>query len=198
MLRTPFPLPAGEGLRLREWTEADVTALSALFDEPEMARWTPLRTPFDEAAAREYVTRAHERRAAGQALQFAITTDGQTPMGEVLLFMAAQDGSQVELAYGIGAPYRRRGLASRAVRVLLPHAFHDPAVRRAVLRIEPSNAPSAAVARATGFQLTEEPPVLRENDTRSVKLQTWQVRREAMAGHHSGHDSGHDSGRASY
>ncbi|WP_329035664.1 GNAT family N-acetyltransferase [Streptomyces sp. NBC_01725] len=173
------PLPAGEGLQLREWTEADAPALSALFDEPEMDRWTPLRAPFDETAARAYVTRAHERRAAGQALQLAITTDGHTPMGEVLLFLAAGDGSEVELAYGIGALHRRRGLASRAVRLVLPHAFHDTRVRRAVLRIEPDNTASAAVARKTGFQLTDEPPVIRENEPRSVTLQTWELRRGA-------------------
>lgn len=172
------PLPAGEGLRLREWTAADVPALSALFDEPEIDRWTPLRAPFDEAAAREYVTRAHERRAEGRALQLAITTDGHTPLGEVLLFLAAEDGSEVELAYGIGAPYRRRGLASRAVRLTLRHAFHDPAVRRALLRIDPANAASTAVARGTGFQLTDEPSVERENSARKVRLRTWELRRE--------------------
>ncbi|MGW6308574.1 GNAT family N-acetyltransferase [Streptomyces niveus] len=86
-----------EGLQLREWTEADIPALSALFDEPEMARWTPLASPFDEAAARAYLTRAHERRAA--------------------------------------------------------------------------------VARATGFQLTDEPPVVRESDGRVARLRTWELRR---------------------
>ncbi|MFC8829668.1 GNAT family N-acetyltransferase [Streptomyces sp. NPDC057137] len=166
-----------EGLQLREWTEADVPALSTLFDEPEMDRWTPLSSPFDEAAARAYLLRAHERRASGQALQLAITTDGHTPLGEVLLFAASEDGTQVELAYGIGAPHRGRGLASRAVRLMLPHAFHDARVHRAVLRIEPDNAPSAAVARRTGFQLTDEPPVVRESEGRSVRLRTWEVRR---------------------
>ncbi|WP_405612574.1 GNAT family N-acetyltransferase [Streptomyces sp. NBC_01511] len=178
---THHPMPAGDGLQLREWTEADVPALSALFDEPEMARWTPLRTPFDEPAAREYVARAHERRATGRALQLAITTDGHTPMGEVLLFAAAEDGSEVELAYGIAAPYRRQGLAARAVRLMLTHAFRDPAARRAVLRIEPANAASEAVARGTGFQLTDEPPVVRESDGRSVRLRTWELRREEWA-----------------
>lgn len=123
-----------EGLRLREWTEADVPALSALFDEPEMDSRTPLSSPFDEAAARAYPLRAHERRASGQALQLAITTDGHTPLGEVLLFAASADGCQVELAYGIGAPYRRCGPASRAVRLMLTHAFHDTAVRSVRLR----------------------------------------------------------------
>ncbi|MET9552937.1 GNAT family N-acetyltransferase [Streptomyces sp. NPDC006645] len=171
------PLPTGDGLHLREWTEADIPALSALFDEPEMDRWTPLSSPFDEAAARAYLLRAHERRATGQALQLAITTDGHTPLGEVLLFTAAEDGSQVELAYGIGAPYRRRGLASRAVRLLLPHAFTAPSVHRAVLRIDPTNAASEAVAVKTGFRLTDEPPVVRESDDRSVRLRTWEQRR---------------------
>ncbi|WP_330173689.1 GNAT family N-acetyltransferase [Streptomyces sp. NBC_01498] len=177
----PLPLPAGEGLQLREWTAADVAALSALFDDPEMDRWTPLRSPFDQAAARAYLAHAVVRRAEGRSLQLAVTTDGRAPLGEVMVSVAEEDGTEVELAYGIGAPYRRRGLASRAVRLLLPQAFHATSVRRAVLRIEPSNEASAAVARTTGFRLSDDPLLLRENNGRTVELATWELRREAWA-----------------
>ncbi|MGW3645799.1 GNAT family N-acetyltransferase [Streptomyces sp. NPDC000878] len=48
----------GEGLVLREWTEADPPAMADLFDDPEIAHWTPLASPFDPAEARAAVTRA--------------------------------------------------------------------------------------------------------------------------------------------
>ena len=54
MTSTASPFPArielsGEGLVLRDWTEADLPAMPALFDDPATAYWTPLVTPFDEA-----------------------------------------------------------------------------------------------------------------------------------------------------
>ncbi|MFF7640293.1 GNAT family N-acetyltransferase [Streptomyces canus] len=44
----------GYGVRLREWSDADLADLVALYDDPEMARWTPVASPFDLAAARAY------------------------------------------------------------------------------------------------------------------------------------------------
>ncbi|WP_405856234.1 GNAT family N-acetyltransferase [Streptomyces sp. NBC_01515] len=50
----PATLPAqlrltGEDLVLREWTENDLPAMTELFDDPEIAHWTPLASPFDTA-----------------------------------------------------------------------------------------------------------------------------------------------------
>ncbi|MFC6020694.1 GNAT family N-acetyltransferase, partial [Plantactinospora solaniradicis] len=57
----------GHGLVLREWTDDDLPTMVELFDEPEVDRWTPLRTPFNLEAARSYLDRARQLRAAGQA-----------------------------------------------------------------------------------------------------------------------------------
>ncbi|GAA3128837.1 hypothetical protein GCM10017687_49970 [Streptomyces echinatus] len=43
---------SGEGLVLRDWTEADLAAMPELFDHPDIAYWTPIVSPFDAAAAR--------------------------------------------------------------------------------------------------------------------------------------------------
>lgn len=36
---------SGEGLVLRDWTEADLAAMPALFDDPDIAYWTPIVSP---------------------------------------------------------------------------------------------------------------------------------------------------------
>ncbi|MER6137953.1 GNAT family N-acetyltransferase [Streptomyces sp. NPDC001815] len=165
----------GEGLHLREWSEDDLDALIELYDDPEIARWTPVASPFDASAALVYLTEAQEARAQGRKVQLAITTDGVVPRGEVLLFPSKADERDVEIAYGVGAAHRGRGLASRAVRLLSAHAVRHTGARRVVLCIEEANAASAAVARSAGFTLTDDEPVLRTSRGREVALRTWRL-----------------------
>ncbi|HEV7647324.1 MAG TPA: GNAT family N-acetyltransferase [Actinophytocola sp.] len=174
MTRFPYPMTiAGLGLRLREWTAADVPVMVELFDNAEVGRWTPLSSPFDEAAARAYLDRAGERRAGDRAVQLAVTTDGHTPLGEILLFAVGPDGRDAggpdaELGYAIGPAYRGQGLATRAVRLMTGHAYRELGVRRVVLRIDLGNDASERVARATGFRPAAEPAPGGE-----AELRTW-------------------------
>lgn len=163
----------GLGLQLREWCADDVADLVALYDDPEIDRWTPVPSPFDAEAARAYLAAAEQKAAEGQTVQLAITTDGGRPRGEILLFRSAADERDLELAYGVGAAYRGRGLATRAVRLAVHFAKRCIGGRRVVLCIEDGNAASEAVAKATGFVLTDEDPVLRAAKDREVVLRTW-------------------------
>jgi RimJ/RimL family protein N-acetyltransferase len=166
---------AGLGLQLREWTDADLPVMAELFDDPQFDRWTPLASPFDLPAAQAYLSKAREQRSAGRVIQLVITTDGHDALGEILLVRREEDGPQVaELAYGIGAEHRRRRLAARAVQLMTGYAYDVLAMNRVILRIAPDNAASEAVARTTGFHLTDEDPIIRERATgRSVRLLTW-------------------------
>ncbi len=177
-MTTPKRLPAqaeitGLGLRLREWSDGDLPVMVELFDDAEIARWTPLPSPFDRPAAAAYLSRAREARAAGQRLQLAITTDGRTALGEVLLFGTGRDDHEAELGYTVGAAYRRQGLATRAVELIARYAFATLGMRRLLLRIERANTASVAVAHAVGFRLTDDEPVVREGDAGPVVLHTW-------------------------
>lgn len=76
----------GAGLVLREWDRSDVPAMVELFDDPDIAYRTPLPSPFGLSEAHAYVERARGDAArSGGRLQLAITTDGERPLGEVLL-----------------------------------------------------------------------------------------------------------------
>ncbi|MGJ6965299.1 GNAT family N-acetyltransferase [Streptosporangium sp. G11] len=66
-----FPLDVqlpGLGIHLREWTDEDLPVMVALFDEPQVARWTPLRSPFDFDAAQEYLSQSRRARAADRGM----------------------------------------------------------------------------------------------------------------------------------
>ncbi|GAA2390682.1 hypothetical protein GCM10010404_54910 [Nonomuraea africana] len=163
----------GLGLRLREWTDEDLPVMVELFDDPEMDRWTPLRSPFDLAAATAYLAKAQQVRAENCGINLAITVQEDRPRGEVLLRDTGTPG-EAEIAYGIGSQYRRQGLAKRAVELMTLHAFQDLSMTRILLRIEPANEGSQAVAASAGFHLTNDAPVVRERKEGPFKLLTWE------------------------
>ncbi|MFJ2646571.1 GNAT family N-acetyltransferase [Streptomyces sp. NPDC087420] len=168
--------PPGDGLVLREWTEDDLPVMAELFDEPDVARRTPLASPFDLAAARAYLHRARRAQEEGRALHLAVTLDGGRALGEVLL--NRRTGG---IGYAVGAAHRGRGLAARAVRLVVAHALGVARLPRVVLEIEPDNHPSIAVARAAGFRLTDAPPETVTDKGRTYTLLTW-VREAAGTG----------------
>jgi RimJ/RimL family protein N-acetyltransferase len=187
------PLPsvitiAGRGLQLRELADNDVPVMVQLFDEPEVGRWTPLPFPFDIPAAESYLARARHIREAGTGIHLAITTDGQEPLGEILLYRTGEHRQDAELAYAIGARYRRQRLALRAVQLMTSYAYDQLTPKRVVLLIEAENQASNHVALAANFQRTDEPPATRKIKHRTVTLLTWS--------HHPCGDSRSDSNDA--
>ncbi|BBH65885.1 hypothetical protein ACTI_25700 [Actinoplanes sp. OR16] len=177
MTADPLPYPlrlTGTGIILREWRPDDLDDLVALLDEPEIARWTPMPSPFDAEAGRAYLKRAQQGRTNGSRIQLAITTDGGRPVGEVLLFSVNTELREAELGYLIGRPHRRRGLASGALSVLSGYACHTLRLRRLLLRIDPANVASTSVARRCGYWLTGEPPIRQEGPYGPTTLDTWE------------------------
>jgi RimJ/RimL family protein N-acetyltransferase len=174
--RLPFPISlTSEGIQLREWTSDDLDDLVELLDEPDIARWTPMPSPFDTEAGIAYLKRAHQGRISGQRIQLAITADGGKPLGEVLLFGVDLGLKEAELGYLVGAPFRRRGLAAGALSLLSGYAHNTLNLRRLLLRIDPANTASIAVARRCGYRLTGEPPILQEGPHGPSSLDTWEL-----------------------
>ncbi|MFC3988953.1 GNAT family N-acetyltransferase [Actinoplanes siamensis] len=165
---------AGNGVVLREWAPDDLDDLVAMLDEPDIARWTPMPSPFDVEAGLAYLKRARQGRLTGQRIQLAITTDGLAPRGEVLLFGVVPARREAELGYLVGAPYRRRGLAAAALTLLTGYACGSLRLRRLLLRIDPGNLASTAVARRCGYRLTGEPPIPQEGPYGPTSLDTWE------------------------
>lgn len=165
---------SGEGLVLRDWTEADVAVMPELFDHPDIAYWTPIVSPFDEAAARARLDMDRRMRADGTAILLAVTVDGGAPLGDVMLRSAA---GGAEIGYMIGPAHRRQGLAVRAVRVMAAYAFRELGVGQLILQLEAENAASVAVATGAGFGLLDVPLITGEEKGRPFALQTWGLKR---------------------
>ncbi|MFE1791398.1 GNAT family N-acetyltransferase [Streptomyces sp. NPDC059525] len=161
---------SGEGLVLRDWAEGDLAAMPELFDHPDIAYWTPIVSPFDEAAARARLVRARQLRQEGTTILLAITVDSGAPLGEVMLRRAPEG---TEIGYAVGPAHRGQGLAARAVRVMAAYAFEQWGVRQVILELEAENAASVAVAGKAGFRLLDVPPITGEEKGRPYVLQTW-------------------------
>ncbi|MFC4033907.1 GNAT family N-acetyltransferase [Streptomyces polygonati] len=170
---SPFPERielTGEGLVLRDWTEADLGAMPELFDHPDIAYWTPIVSPFDATAARVRLDRDRQLRAEGTAVLLAITVDGRAPLGEVMVRRAPEG---TEIGYVVGPAHRGQGLAARAVRVLAAYAFEQLGAERVILEVEAENTASVAVATRAGFLLLDVPLITGEEKGRPYALQTW-------------------------
>ena len=63
---------------------------------------------------------------------------------------------EVNIGYSTFPEHRGRGFAQRSLMLLLSVLAHDDEVTTATLLIDPSNAPSMAVARRAGFELQGE------------------------------------------
>ncbi|WP_217518577.1 GNAT family N-acetyltransferase [Streptomyces lunaelactis] len=184
-LEDSMPLPVspvrltGHDLVLREWEEADLPAMVELFDEPEIAARTPLASPFDLDAARQYLEMIHRTRVEGQRLHLAITVDGHKPLGEVLLNL-----SRGTMGYGVGTPHRGQRLAVRAGRLLTDYAHQVLQLPRVLLEIEADNAPSISVAQALDFRPTNDESEQVEGKARTFVLHVWAHDVPACPGDH--------------
>ena len=132
-----------EAVRLRPFTEADVQALVACLNDPEISRWTRIPFPYSEADARAFILSTNERA-------FAITDrrSGELLGGIGLRLATDRIG---EVGYWVKRDARGRGVATRALRLVSRWALEGEALARLQLTAEPENVASLRVAGKAGF-----------------------------------------------
>jgi RimJ/RimL family protein N-acetyltransferase len=107
----------------------------------------------DEDAARRWIDGDEARRTARRSLDLVVEVDGQVA-GEVGL-TGLEQGTVAEIGWWIGPGHRRRGLATRAVRLVSEWALGALGATAVVARCHPDNPPSGAVAHGAGFLLDD-------------------------------------------
>ncbi len=151
--RAPCALPLADGvIELDGFAETDVDAAWTGEDD-QFVRRTGLPGPFTR---RDIADRVHawQRRwlPDGRGCSFAIReTFTRRLVGGCVLEARPGALATAELAYWIYPPYRRRGYATRAVRLVCRYAFETLGVARLELHIEPANQVSLRVASRAGF-----------------------------------------------
>ena len=113
-----------ERLILRPPEAADIPALVPLIGDFEVARnLSRVPYPYPESAAREFVARCAENRAAGTDFNYAITrrADGVF-LGGCGVHLKE---TGFEFGYWLGRPFWGHGFASEAARRLVAFAFEE-------------------------------------------------------------------------
>jgi RimJ/RimL family protein N-acetyltransferase len=143
------PLADGE-VTLRLWRGSDVPALTAACQDPELSRWLPaIPYPYGESDARAYIAGLGQRLAEGSGANFAIV-DGD---GELLggVGFRVDTPWRAEIGYWVRRDLRRRGIATRAVRLLSRWLLRERSFGRVQLHADVENAASHGVAERAGF-----------------------------------------------
>lgn len=137
-------------LVLRPWLTSDVEQALQLHDA-ETARWfdVPSAPPSrDDHAA--WVADTHDEWADSRSkATFLLEWQGQVAGSVDVRRVAEGVGS---LSWVVYAPFRRRGLASRAVRLLVDFAFTELGLRRVEAHVNPLNRASLHVALRAGLR----------------------------------------------
>ena len=139
-----------ERLVLDQPTDADIDRVTEFCQDPLFERFMVTPWPYTTSDAVgfivDYVPRAWDR---GDEFSWAIRANGE------FIGMIGFRAAGSALGYWIGAPHRRRGYVTEAVRAVLDWLFAS-GIDEILWECFVANVSSAAVARKNGFRFTGE------------------------------------------
>lgn len=159
MLALPLPDPplGDEAVSLGPFEDAEVDGLVELCNDPAIARFTFIPSPYERRHAVDFVAGQRQRRMNGQAIDLAVRSrESGALAGAVGLRNFGAGRSSCEVGYWVSPDARGAGVAPRAVALICEWAFATLAVGRIVLPADAENEASRRVAEKAGFLLTAE------------------------------------------
>ena len=150
-LRLPDPPLTDGEITLREWTLADVPALTRACQDPEIPRWTVVPSPYLERHARDYIAGCAGDRNAGRELALAIVDREDNLLGAIGIGRFDWEDRKAEIGYWIAREARQRAVGVRATRLLACWALTELRLERLELLANPGNEASQRLAERAGF-----------------------------------------------
>ena len=152
-IQPPSP-PLTDGVvSLRPFRADDAPTVFAACQDPDIQRWIPLiPVPYTEADARRFILMTLQAWHDGSGYEFAIA-DAATDryIGSIGLHVGPNPRRHA-IGYLVAPEARRRGVALRAVRLVVKWGFEHLAIERLALWTLPGNVASQAVAEKAGFR----------------------------------------------
>lgn len=132
-------------------TEADVDAITAAAQDPEVPRWTTLPSPYHRSHAEDFIAKAAAWWQEQSELTWGIRVDGAW-IGMIGLHGTKPAGA-AEIGFWMDAAARGHGYVSEAARAVVDFGFAEPlSLARIEWRAIVGNVASARTARSLGFR----------------------------------------------
>lgn len=147
-----FPALETARLRLRAVRPGDVTAVFALFSDPNVTRYYGMDpyTTIDQAAQRVSAIRQNYLKRRG--IRWAITRPGDDRLiGTVGLMNWKPKFFSAAVGYELAPAYWGQGMMTEALTAVLRYGFTLMALNRIEAFVAPGNAPSIALLQRLGF-----------------------------------------------
>lgn len=152
-MRLPEPQLSDGSVRVRAVAERDLDALVAACQDPEIARWTTVPSPYGREDAERFLAASREGfETGGHVVGVVSAVDTDALLGTIGISIQRHD-LVGDLGYWVAAGARGRGVATAAARLLCRWAFDTVDLGRLQLRAAVANEASNRVARACGFRL---------------------------------------------
>ena len=143
-------------LRLRPWRLEDVPRVSEACQDPEIPRWTRVPSPYTRAHATDFVERSARTWAQGTDAAFVIVdAESGRLLGAIGVHRFGGEDDGPEIGYWLEREARGRGVATRALRLVVDWACRELGVRL-LLQVDVRNAASRRVAEKAQFQFVRE------------------------------------------
>jgi [ribosomal protein S5]-alanine N-acetyltransferase len=138
---------------LRPWQDADLAAIVAACQDPEIARWTRVPADYNERHARAFLLEREEALRSGTTVPYAIAAAGDRDrlLGSMSILRINEPHRRAEVGYWLARDARGQGHATRALRLISAWGFEILGLERLELQIGVGNGPSQAVAERAGF-----------------------------------------------
>jgi RimJ/RimL family protein N-acetyltransferase len=145
--------PLSDGtVMLRPMRASDLSGLMEEGRDATTRRWVNVPIPYTEKDARDELTQLMGSWDDPTApLAFTITEGGSDDYRGVILLSTERPPGIVEVAYGVHPAARRRGLVTRAIRLVSPWAFQALGAERLEGRTDPENIASQRALERAGF-----------------------------------------------
>lgn len=121
----PFPVLTTGRLLLRQLSEQDEQAISALRSDHVVNAYLPRPPKTSIAEARTFILKVNEDIRQHKSFYWAICLiDNRCLIGTICLWNLSADGKTAEVGYELGAAYHGRGLMNEALKTIIHYSFY--------------------------------------------------------------------------
>lgn len=149
----PATPPSAGQVVLRPFGDGDAGMVQELATDPYVPLIGTLPANGDRTGALEYIARQRQRFVDGTGFSFAVARAGSgEALGMMGLWLRDRAVGRAQVGYAVAPSARGTGVATDALRALVPFAWTLPEIHRLELHIEPWNTASARAATSAGFR----------------------------------------------